>query len=204
EIRGATPAFGFNSLFLEPVATAGWNFYFPGEDLLTLQGVFDVRYQPELGLASPWVDQMATIRVRNVSPQFWILRLITSARFTQRSNDLDHTIDLLGGESALRGYAASYLFGPQTWGANVELRTLPLTVKSVAAGAALFLDMGDAFPNSITGQASHQALGVGIRFSVPQFLKSVVRLDFGFPVENWALMNPGPAFFAASFGQAFF
>ncbi len=200
EQRFASPLFGFSSTFAESLADLSWTF--EGADNYFTFGVNgSVRFQPELGGASPWINRMATLRVRNVSPRIGFLRLIASARLTRREQDNSRAIDTLGGSTALRGFPVNFLYGNQSWGVNTEIRTTPVVIRSVYIGGAAFLDLGDA--SDIANMTTHAAAGIGIRLMTPQFARSVMRLDFAFPLETLPA-GYSPTYFSAQLAQAFF
>lgn len=200
ELRLANAAFGFSSSYFEPVLNVTWTNY-SNDDLFVASAALDIRYQPSLQSFSPWTDGLATLTLRNVSPRFSFLRFHTGVQLARRYDDFTNGFSAIGGDTSLRGYPSAFFYGKNYWGANAELRTLPLALASVHIGMATFFDMGSA-ANDITQLTPYESAGAGFRIGFPQFNKEVLRLDFGFPLS--AL--PGgasPAYFVAEYGQAF-
>jgi len=201
ELRVATPALGGNSTFAEANSRASWTFDFGG-DLLRLAATGAVRYQPEVmqqqGLSMPWVNEVVSLSIKNVTPQFGPFRLFTGARLVRRWNDMDKGLEILGGDGALRGFAQASFYGLQSWGANTEIRTVPWVIKTLHLGAVAFVDSGDAYyyPQDI---GVHASAGVGARISLPQFNRTILRMDLGFPFVGVT----NTSYFVATFDQAF-
>jgi len=206
----ASPAlgfWGFTSTYWEPLTTV--SSFFPlgpkGEDDLTVSAEFRIRYEPGFLTDSPWIDRLGFIQVKNYSPRFLKplgdLRLVTSLRYTRRTDDVLKTVDELGGDNYVRGYPIAYWVGSQSLIGNVELRTLPVVLATIHVGAAAFFDCGDAF-DSPSDFTLHESAGFGFRVLLPQFNRAVIRLDFAFPFEPIA-SGATATFFTAQFGQAF-
>lgn len=200
EVRAATPAFGFSSTFIEPVVDLKWSAY-EWDDLFTATASADIRYQPQLNLASNWVNGSFTAGLRNVSPRFSVFRLHTSVRGGRRINDLTQSFNALGGDGSLRGYPSAYLIGANFWAANAELRTKPLTLATLHVGFAGFFDVGGA-SDDLARMGAHAAVGGGLRIGLPQFNRQILRVDLGLPLEG---LSAGyePAYLVAQYGQAF-
>lgn len=198
EQRLGLPAFGWSQYFYEPDLNIDWNVY-AGDNLFQGWLRARARYQPGLVADSAWVNQIYSLRVRNISPRLGFLRIAASARLVRRFWDLDHALDTLGGNNGIRGFPSDYLYGQQLWGGNLELRTVPFKVWAMYLGAVAFADGGNVF-GTVDRPGFSASLGFGLRIGIPQFNRSLLRLDFAFPVTGAPL---NPAYFVATFGQAF-
>lgn len=202
DLQWAMPVPGLLGGFGELRARHDWTLKVGEDDYFTWGGTWGTRYQVMGGTDLPWTNQLANVRIRNVSPRILgLFRVLTSVRVTRRIRDLTRAIEMLGGESALRGYPSGYYFGNETWGANFELRSVPWVYRTLHLGAVAFVDVGDAYGFLRTSQV-HASVGFGFRMAFPQFNRSLMRLDFGFPLENLAPYSPSYVTF--TFGQAFF
>lgn len=199
ELRLAAPVFGFSSTFFEPILNVGWSTY-QSDDLFATTGSFDVRYQPQLNSANPWVNGSVTAGAKNVTPRFKFMRLHTQLRAGRRFNDYNHVFTTLGGDSYLRGYPQAYFIGSNFWVGNVEFRSEPIAWSTVHLGAAVFFDIGSA-ADTVSQLTPHESVGFGFRVGFPQFNHDVFRLDIAVPLET--IVNGSPAYVAAQFGQTF-
>jgi Omp85 superfamily domain len=207
----ANRAFGLDSNYLETHLSAGENWIW-NDDIFSAVLIGNIRYetglQPDLTSVAidqtDWVNRLFSIDLKNVSPRIWRgtfpFRVVVGAQYVRRSEDLNHSVSTIGGDTNLRGYPSQYLAGPQLVSGNLELRTDPLAFKSVHFGEAVFFDTGDAFesPQSVQFLSS---VGFGERVLFPQFNKAVLRLDVAFPLNT--VIGASPAYFSAQFGQAF-
>jgi len=107
----------------------------------------------------------------------------------------------LGGNGRLRGYPSRAYLGRDLLAINLEFRTRSIDILSAQVGMAAFLDLGDA-PPTLEQTNLHAGSGFGLRVLFPQATRAVVRVDWGFAIDNedfpaW----PGQLY--ATFGQAF-
>jgi hypothetical protein len=196
----ANPVFGFNSTFVLPSISADYN-WFIGDNILSAGADASLRYQPQAPPSSAWVNQIVSFGAKHVSPRIGGFKFFTGGRFTRRSNDMDRGQTFIGGESVLRGFPSNYFSGTQAWSANIEARTTPTIIRTVHAGAAFFVDMGDA-ANSFADLGLNASVGAGIRLLFPQFNRGVLRLDFAFPLQALPAGEEA-SYITAKFGQAF-
>ncbi|MCM2277167.1 MAG: BamA/TamA family outer membrane protein [Oligoflexia bacterium] len=197
EARFANPLFGFDSSYLEPAAELKWAWSW-GDNLLQSGFAAQARYQPGLEKVTSWVNRLASLEIKNAFPRWGFLRLHAHAALTRRWEDLDRQVETLGGDDALRGYPSAYRSGSQLVSGNLELRSKSFHLKSVHLGGAAFYDVGDAFNDSASLLHS---VGMGLRIVFPEFNRSALRLDFGFPLQT--IRGGTPSYFVAKFGQAF-
>jgi hypothetical protein len=196
----AKPAFGYSSDFIEPSVSLSY-LWLLGQDLFSLGVSGSARHQQNVLPGAVWVNELATFTISNITAPFaGGMRLHVAGRYIRRENDLDHDIETVGGDGALRGYPSRFFPGPNAWGANFELRSRPYPWHSLHFGWVAFLDSGDAFGTPAEA-TMHTSVGVGLRVGVPQFNRPVLRFDLATPLET--ISGASPAYFSAQFGQAF-
>ncbi len=90
----------------------------------------------------------------------------------------------IGGNSTMRGYDRESLEGESVFISNLELLT-PIRGHNTFRGA-LFADIGGAFEDSADFVPSELevGLGMGIRYKLRAFVKTDLRLDVGYGVDN--------------------
>jgi hypothetical protein len=149
----------------------------------------DQTFRTEIYLASPVVGRLA--------------RLIVSAEAGAVRNDTFRTRYFLGGRTGLRGYAIGDLAGTSLAVAHAELRTRPLALASQRVGALLFYDVGDAAA-SFAAMVPYQDFGIGVRWLIPQFNASVLRIDWAIATRSTGFTRAGlPGRVTAGFLQVF-
>ena len=120
---------------------------------------------------------------------FKVARLLVDGRVIHRYRNYLRRQTILGGERRLRGYQTEAFLGDDAVIGNVELRTKPLEIWTVHAGAALFYDVGDAF-DGFDELRLKQSTGFGLRFVFPQLERAVMRIDWGFPLTQPTADDP--------------
>jgi len=151
-------------------------------------------------------DADVTARLRVALPKTSIVRLVVDGVFRYRyENYLNRNLEL-GGDTRLRGYPpagfnGSFL-GAAAAAVNTELRSTSIGLFGTECGLALFHDAGHA-AETLSELSFKQSAGVGLRVLLPQFARTVVRLDWAFPFNPVAGYKtfPGAAFL--TFDQAF-
>jgi hypothetical protein len=140
-----------------------------------------------------------------VTPRLGIGRLVLDAQGLDRlENHMNRRSDL-GGEGRLRGYPSGAFVGENAISANVELRTRPVALWTVQLGAVAFFDAGDAWDDGAPLDVK-QSAGAGLRVVLPQLDRSVLRFDWGFPLQpapELGITGPLPGDFVLTFRQAF-
>ncbi len=140
-------------------------------------------------------------RTRVVSPSLDFARLHFDSYVGLRYMDyLNVSPFYLGGTNRLRGHPAGSLAGKNIFVSNLELRTFSINILSAEVGLAAFYDVGDT---AYEGEpfVLRQGLGAGVRVLFPQAERTVMRLDWGFPLGNG--LDPWPGTYVFTFGQAF-
>ncbi len=82
---------------------------------------------------------------------------------------------VIGGFDAVRGYPASAMHGSKAYVGNLELRYLLRSFEYLWLQPTAFYDVGSAFFDK-PGRTL-QSYGLGVRFSVPQVYRLVIRFD---------------------------
>jgi outer membrane protein assembly factor BamA len=92
----------------------------------------------------------------------------------------------LGGLDTVRGLPDGAIYGSHAAYANLELRHISLRTKYLWAQPAVFVDAGEAGSSwQDAGASARVTSGFGVRLSVPQVYRLVVRIDYG-----WSLVGP--------------
>lgn len=138
---------------------------------------------------------------RLASPTLGVGRLHVSGYAGIRYEDyLNVAPFYLGGNNRLRGYPSGAFPGKNLALLNFEYRTRGIDILSAQVGLAAFYDLGGA-SNELSSLSPRQGAGVGIRILFPQAERTVMRLDWGFPLSGDRDVLPGSVAF--TFGQAF-
>jgi hypothetical protein len=150
------------------------------------------------------IDQITSERIYAATPVLArAVRLVVSGEADATRADTLHSLYFLGGRTGLRGYAIGDFFGTSLLVGHVELRSLPLAVFSQRIGGLLFYDVGGA-RYSWRFIHPHHDLGLGLRWLIPQFNSSVLRVDWAFATPATALTRAGwPGRVTAGFQQVF-
>lgn len=103
---------------------------------------------------------------------------------TQGSDSLKN-VYFLGGFDSVRGLPDGIHYGTRMMYGNAELRYLALRANYLELQTAAFVDHGTAFSKPEDFRENREtALGVGLRFSVPQIYRLLVRIDYGWSVGH--------------------
>jgi hypothetical protein len=149
---------------------------------------------------------MLALGVRLVSPRFALGRLHFDAVLENRYRNYLRDRSFLGGDGRLRGYASAdtEVSGSQRGSdlavMNLEFRSRGIEVLSFQCGLAAFYDVGSTAARFDSLAVKHSA-GLGLRFLLPNFDRTVFRADWAFPLNPGYDHFPGALFFTA--GQAF-
>jgi hypothetical protein len=196
--------------FLSLSVAAGYTWYVR-DDLLSVAFSAGTRYQPRLhltGFDGPWFNSSVSGSVYNISPRLWIGRLHARVQTLVRSHNIDNAFTaILGGDTGLRGYPGNQFRSENLFQVNVEYRTLPINFFTLHLGLAIFYDGGGVWGRDPRGLLQdlpfsyYQSVGIGGRGHFPQFDKSSLRVDLGFPLSGSA--GSVGTWFSFGFGQAF-
>jgi hypothetical protein len=150
------------------------------------------------------IDQRFTGGVYLASPMLGrLVRIVAQASAGTLRNDTQRGLFVLGGDTGLRGYAIGDFFGTTEVLGHVELRSAPAAIFSQRVGGLVFYDVGDAAPSFSAITPMHD-FGVGLRWLIPQFNPTVIRLDWAFATQSTAFTRAGfPGRVTAGFMQTF-
>lgn len=98
----------------------------------------------------------------------------------RQGSDTLRNLYFLGGFDSVRGLPDGVHYGKTMAYSNFELRWLALESKFLHVQPAIFGDHGTAFSDTNDAYAHREsAVGVGLRFAVPQIYRLLVRVDYG-------------------------
>jgi outer membrane protein assembly factor BamA len=181
--------------FERPTITLGYTFPWCHDGFLNVATSGGLRIQQ-----GTTIDNTASWSVRLATPTYFQLgRIIAQSEVDTRWNDSQNAFFTIGGDPALRGFALNQFHGERRFTAQLEVRTLPVSVWVLRAGGVLFWDSGGA-ANSLTEMQIHNDVGVGVRGLVPQLSRFVYRFDLAFPLDG---IGAGSPRFIAAFDSAF-
>lgn len=196
ELLGSDVNFGRATF--EGGITQAWG----GGGLATLGGSFSTRLE-----AGAFVDRVASISGRVVSPNLGIGRLVGEVRASGIFRDESNRFLVLGGDNGLRGYPVGYLAGDRRLVVQTEFRTRSVKLFLGSRwGALFFYDLGGA-DQLIDDVKLYQNVGIGIRALGPQLSPEVFRFDLAFPLTPYSVRGVEygiwPPRFIAGYRQAF-
>jgi hypothetical protein len=164
------------------------------------------------------IDQTAGLAGYAATPLLaGVLRIVAEAEFDSKRADTSHTPYVLGGAmaadgyrlgnlngaAALRGYQVGEFVGQAVFAGHLEIRTAALPLASQRVGGVVFYDVGHAATSPSYWVPRHD-VGLGLRWLIPQLDASVIRADWGVPLNDGGLTHAGmPGRFSAGFQQAF-
>jgi hypothetical protein len=171
-------------------------------------------------VSGPVCDSSIEPALHIVSPTALIGRFVFDAHFVYRPTNYLNQLEIVGGDTRLRGYPAQFFYGSNVLDSNLEFRTHSIDIFSVQVGLVAFYDVGDAFnsfgpglcrstgtmtaPVTPESFCPFQSLGTGLRILFPQLDRIVFRGDIGFPLgAGRDLAGVSPVGFFVTLGQAF-
>lgn len=195
------PALGADFRALVMSASAGWLVPIGAGGYASAQVSAGARRRDDTGKL---IDQSLSGGVYAASPILArLVRVVVSAGADAVRADTYRTRYAVGGSTGLRGYAIGEFQGPTDAVGHLEVRTVPLALLSQRVGGLLFYDVGDAAP-SFGELVAYHDFGAGLRWLIPQFNASVVRIDWAFAAQRTLYTDPGwPGRFTAGFQQIF-
>ncbi len=152
-----------------------------------------------------WIDQEGGGKFYAATPLIdRLFRLVVGAEVASKRADTTNTPFVLGGANGLRGYQIGEFLGTTSLVAHMEVRTAAVpAIFSQRIGGLAFYDVGHAAA-SFSALVLHNDVGVGVRWLIPQFNSTVIRLDWAFPLQDGVVTRAGtPGRFSAGLLQAF-
>jgi hypothetical protein len=150
-------------------------------------------------------DASVAANVHLVTPRLGIGRLVFDGSVLNRYRNYLNVQTFLGGDTRLRGFPTSSIYGKDAAAANVEFRTLPVDVFTCEIGGVVFFDSADA-ADGFDHLVLQHSVGFGIRALFPWLDRTVFRADVGIPVGTIAPLPSGvpvsPWSFFITFQQA--
>ncbi len=174
----------------------------PAGGFLSVSASASARYRYEDGR---WIDQLGSAGFFAATPLIdRLVRVVVEAQVDSQRADTQNTPFTLGGSNGLRAYAIGEFLGTSMLRGHIEVRTAPISaIFSQRFGAVAFYDVGDAAP-SFADLLLRNDVGIGLRWLIPQFNASVIRLDWAVPLQDGNVTRAGmPGRFSAGFQQAF-
>ncbi len=154
-----------------------------------------------------FVDRLAAVNARVVSPNLAIGRLVGELRLAGIFRDESNRFLVLGGDNGLRGYPVGFLAGDRRAVFQGEFRTRSVRLFLGSRwGAMAFYDLGGA-DDLNRDVALFQDVGIGIRALGPQLSPEVFRFDLALPLTPYTIRGVEhgvwPPRFIAGYRQAF-
>jgi hypothetical protein len=193
---------GSDQNFGRATIEGGWTVPWGGGGLATAGGSFSTRLED-----GGFVDRVAAVSGRVVSPNLGIGRLVGELRLAGIFRDESNRFLVLGGDNGLRGYPVGFLAGDRRAVFQTEFRSRSVKLFLGSRwGALAFYDAGGA--DDTNGELSlFQDLGIGIRALGPQLSPEVFRFDLAFPLSSYVVRGvehgSWPPRFMAGYRQAF-
>ena len=174
-------------------AFLGWADDYLGDGLYTLGVGLETRREDR-----KHIDSRLLLQGRMATPRVAWGRAVLRVEWLGRFEDTGNPQVSLGGNNGLRGYPSQAFtrVGANRLRGNVEWRTPPFVWASFHTGLVAFYDAGAVYggaelsPDFGTPKAFtlKQSVGLGLRLLVPQFNRTVTRLDLGIPVDGSGFM----------------
>jgi len=150
-------------------------------------------------------DASVTVGFRAVTPRLGIGRLVLDAVLQDRYRNHLNRRSSIGGDTRLRGYPSGAFLGESAVAYNVEFRTRPVELWTVQLGGVAFFDAGTAWDEGEPVDL-RQGVGLGLRILFPQLDRTVMRVDWGVPLQlepSLGVDGHLPGEFVVTFKQAF-
>jgi hypothetical protein len=173
-----TAALGSTRDILGNHGELAWTFA-PTDALVRPYVAATAEVQPDIGEVT---DASVNWGLRVVSPRIYVGRLIFDATVVHRPRNFLNARTALGGDGRLRGYPSGFFLGKDALASNLEFRSRPIQIFTFQLAGALFYDVGDAF-DGFDDIEPKQGAGFGLRILFPQLERSVMRIDWGFPLS---------------------
>ena len=154
---------------------------------------------------SRWIDQEAAGKFYAATPLIGrLFRLVVGLAVESKRADTTNTPFVLGGVERVARLPIGEFLGTTAFVGHIEVRTAPMAaIFSQRIGALVFYDVGHAAA-SFSELVPRNDVGAGVRWLIPQFNSTVIRLDWAFPLQDGAVTHAGtPGRFSAGLLQVF-
>ena len=196
ELRWAHAILGAQRNFARLSLDAGWTFDVLQDGFVAVDAGAGLRVG-----ARGAVDRRYSASVKIAAPILWhAVRGVADARIEVLQERRDNRFLVLGGESGLRGFPVGAFWGSALVATHLELRSTPIRMGFVEAGAVGFWELGHV-ASRLANVRLQQDVGVGVRLVIPQAQPSVIRIDWAVPLTGAGRGFPGRL--TAAFGQVF-
>jgi hypothetical protein len=136
-----------------------------------------------------WRDQLVKANLYAATPILArAIRIVAHGELAYMADNIHRAEDVVGLIQGLRGYQVNAFFGYDHYVAQLEVRSLPIAVKSLRLGGLMFADAGHAAKTWQALQFYGDA-GVGLRLLIPQLGSEVLRCDWAFPFRSYETKN---------------
>jgi outer membrane protein assembly factor BamA len=169
---------GSDAYFQRGGASFGYGFPLGGDGSIRPSVAFNTRYQ-----GSEFIDNTASGSLRLITPTYLWGRIVALGTVQTRWNDTQNRFYAIGSDSGLRGFIIDEFFGDRLARGQLEVRTMPIPVWVLRAGAVLFYDVGSA-ADTFREMRLHHDVGIGFRMLIPQTSRELFRFDLAFPLDG--------------------
>ena len=171
------PALGSTNRFLQESATLAYRLRLGADAFISASVENTAR------LSDRVEDLSVSGTLRIVTPAVTAGRFVIRATRTDLLQNEGNSILSVGGDGALRGYAAGAFQGDRLVQGNLEWRSLPLRILTARIGMVVFVDAASVW--YATDQSVwHGSAGLGVRVVIPALSTTVRAGDLAFPFEQ--------------------
>jgi len=206
-VRYSEPALGATARFGRVTSILGYRVRVMGDGWISGQLEQSVRVEERPVASVSDVTTSGELRmVSGLTPAGRLVMRFSGVRLGRNEGNVQV---LVGGDTGLRGYPNGFLQSERYVLWNVEWRTRSVELLRTRLGLVFF---GDAIAtlDEMPDMQYRAALGLGVRWMIPQLGTEVRALDIGFPLDpsRWQALGNGPARFpqpviSITFGQVF-
>lgn len=176
-LLGSEPSLGATARFVRQSASLSYLARLGDDAFVT------ARVENSMRVSDHVEDLSVSGGLRVVTPAFAAGRFVARVLRTDLIENQGNAVLSVGGDSALRGFAAGAFQGEHIVQANLEWRSSPIRIFATRVGMVAFVDAASAWYDD-DPVVWHGAAGLGLRLVIPA-LSTVVRAgDVAFPFEQ--------------------